>query len=260
MEEVDSYVSLWLGQGSEHHNLQLEIVCRSAAGWRKFQSIIDVSKPSSPEDHASFFNTTVLKELTYWSETWSPTKGEENVLGMTERVMEWKILGIRHEFIPPPAVPLILLQNRHLLREPPSRAWPHSTLLPILPFYLSDQSVKKKKHLICNTKKPSPFQFRLVEKINMNLPFSHSAVQSTAPFKYTTSPHMPILKLHPHFNTNSFTCWPIFYFIPLHSFAIPSNKIKLLLSFNSFFKLQTSTDFEKSTPHFHYYTLSTPKM
>lgn len=93
LEEVDSYV--YLGQEvNMRHDLQQEISRRKAAGWRKFYSIIDVLKGATRNNRTHLFNATVLKAMTYGSETWSLTKGEEHKLAVTERAMERRMLGV----------------------------------------------------------------------------------------------------------------------------------------------------------------------
>lgn len=76
------------------HNLQLEIARRNAAGWHKFYSTTDSSKREAREDRVRLSKTTVLKAMTYLSETSSPTNAEENVLEATERVIEWTTHGV----------------------------------------------------------------------------------------------------------------------------------------------------------------------
>ncbi|VDM36777.1 unnamed protein product [Toxocara canis] len=68
LEKVDSYV--YLGQEvSMRHDLQPETSRRRAAGWRKFYSIIDVLKGTTRSNRIHLFDTTVLKAMTYGSET-----------------------------------------------------------------------------------------------------------------------------------------------------------------------------------------------
>ena len=46
------------------------------------------------KDRRCLFNSTVIKAMTYGSEVWSPTKAEENLLAVTERAMERRMLKV----------------------------------------------------------------------------------------------------------------------------------------------------------------------
>ena len=61
-----------------------ELKRRRAAGWRKYYCILDVLKELSENEHSSFFDSTVVKAMTYGSEVWTTTRVEENMLEVTE--------------------------------------------------------------------------------------------------------------------------------------------------------------------------------
>ena len=93
LEEVDSYVYLGQEINMRHDHLP-EVLRRRAAGWRAFYSIADILKGATRKSRSHLFNTTVLKAMTYGSETWSLTKAEEQKLAVAERAMERRILRV----------------------------------------------------------------------------------------------------------------------------------------------------------------------
>ena len=93
IEQVRSFV--YLGQEvNVRHDLLPELKRRRAAGWRKFYGIIDVLERLDGKDRSCLFNSTVIKAMTYGSELWTPIKAEENLLAVTERAMERRMLKV----------------------------------------------------------------------------------------------------------------------------------------------------------------------
>ncbi|KAE9417826.1 hypothetical protein Angca_009665, partial [Angiostrongylus cantonensis] len=65
------------------------------AAWRAFKSIEDVVKRTENTPfRAHLFDSTVLSDLTYASETWSLRKQDERSLSVIERAVERMVLGV----------------------------------------------------------------------------------------------------------------------------------------------------------------------
>jgi len=93
--EVDSYT--YLGQQITYdHSLDEEISRRRRAGWFAFRNIIDIMK-KLPDRRVKtlLFNSMVLPAMLYGSETWNLRKSDKEKLGVTQRAMERRLLGVR---------------------------------------------------------------------------------------------------------------------------------------------------------------------
>ncbi|KAK6754105.1 hypothetical protein RB195_013234 [Necator americanus] len=97
ISECTSYVSL----GREINmkdNLTPELGKRKRAAWRAYKSIEDVVKKTrNTRLRAHLFNTSVLRALTYASETWALRKQEENAVSVIERSIQ-RVIGTNGRF------------------------------------------------------------------------------------------------------------------------------------------------------------------
>ncbi|VDM28347.1 unnamed protein product [Toxocara canis] len=92
IEEVDHF--LYLGQEiNMRHDMSGEISRRIRAGWKCFVDMKEVlTAKLEPDIQAKIFNTTVVKTMTYGSETWSVIKSKKERLAVTKRAMERRML------------------------------------------------------------------------------------------------------------------------------------------------------------------------
>ncbi|CAM4699458.1 unnamed protein product [Lepidochelys kempii] len=94
IKEVEQYI--YLGQEVNMcQDWNGELSRRIQAGWCTFNSIKDVLKGKIYKTTCTnIFNSTVLPAMLYGSETWAPTKREEQRLSEAERATERAMLGI----------------------------------------------------------------------------------------------------------------------------------------------------------------------
>ncbi|KHN77588.1 Putative uncharacterized transposon-derived protein F52C9.6, partial [Toxocara canis] len=94
IEEVDRFI--YLGQEiSMRNDMSGEIFRRIRAGWMCFADMKEVlTAKLDPDIRAKIFNITVVKTMTYGSETWCLKKSEKERLAVVEGAMERRMLRI----------------------------------------------------------------------------------------------------------------------------------------------------------------------
>ncbi|KAK6735318.1 hypothetical protein RB195_018487 [Necator americanus] len=115
--ERTSYV--YLGREINMTNdMTFELDGRRRAAWGAYKSIEDVvKKTKNIRLYAHLYNTTVLLDFTYASETWAFRKQEENAVSIIERAIETVMLGVSRFTQAREGIRSPLLRQRSKIRD-----------------------------------------------------------------------------------------------------------------------------------------------